>query len=191
MKSMLLVILVGLIFLGCARTPVVANFAGKNYVVGDNNCVRYRQLTNTRIMCIDDNGREVGYRDAMSDQEIQAYTNRTINRAKPNNVSGKFYMAGDDNCVGYKQLTSTRIRCIDRNRQELGYRDAMSDQEISMYQHNRMIEQQESAESSRSYDAMLNRQNATNQQMNYNFQQQLNRDNVYKVKPVTPNWYGF
>lgn len=102
--------------------------------------------------------------------------------AMPNNIAGKFYMAGDSNCVRYRQLTNSRIMCIDENGREVGYRDAMTDQELQMYMHNRTIEQQKSAESSRSLDNL-------NNQLNYNNQQQLNRMNVYKVSPVSP--YGF
>jgi len=102
--------------------------------------------------------------------------------AMPNNFGGKFYMSGDDNCVRARKLSDTRIMCIDANGKETGYREAMTDQEISMYQHNRMIAQQESAELSRSLDNL-------NNQLNYNNQQMLNRNNVYKVRPVGP--YGF
>lgn len=102
--------------------------------------------------------------------------------ATPNNIAGKFYMAGDSNCVRYRQLSSTRILCIDTNGAETGYRDAMTDQELQMYMHNRTIAQQQSAQLNQSLQNL-------NNELNYNNQQMLNRMNTYKVKPVGP--YGF
>jgi hypothetical protein len=57
---------------GCASAmPNAIN--GKYYMAGDSNCKRYRQILDDRIMCIDSDGRDTGYRDAMSDQELQMY----------------------------------------------------------------------------------------------------------------------
>lgn len=60
------------IFSGCASAmPNAIN--GKYYMAGDSNCARYRILSSDRIMCINSDGKETGYRDAMSDQELQMY----------------------------------------------------------------------------------------------------------------------
>lgn len=40
---------------------------------GDSNCIRYRELSSFRIMCMDKNGNDTGYRDAMTDQQLQMY----------------------------------------------------------------------------------------------------------------------
>lgn len=65
-------VLIVVIFGGCSSAALnVIN--GKYYLAGDSDCVRYRQLSDSRIMCINKKGEEVGYRDAMTDQQLQVY----------------------------------------------------------------------------------------------------------------------
>ncbi|MGB5964490.1 MAG: hypothetical protein WBG65_03040 [Sulfurimonadaceae bacterium] len=109
--------------------------------------------------------------------------------AMPNLVAGKYYMAGDDNCRKYRVLSSTRIMCQDANGKDMGYRDAMTNQQISMYQHNRQIAQQEAAQTQQALNNLNQQLQRQNEQMNYNNQQMMNRNNVYKVRTVGP--YGY
>lgn len=83
-------------------------------------------------------------------------------RAIPNNIGGKYYMAGDDKCKKARRIADSRIMCINSDGKETGYRDAMTDQELQMYMHR---DAQEEA-SSRSI----------NNQLNYNNQQNMNRN---------------
>jgi hypothetical protein len=46
---------------------------GNYFVGGDKNCVRYRVLSSNSIMCLDKHGKETGYRNAMTTQELQVY----------------------------------------------------------------------------------------------------------------------
>jgi hypothetical protein len=46
---------------------------GHYFVAGDKNCVQYRMLSSDSIMCLDKHGKETGYRNAMTDQELQMY----------------------------------------------------------------------------------------------------------------------
>lgn len=60
-----------LTFAGCAAKPNLVN--GKYYMGGDSNCRKYRALSDDQIMCVNSDGQETGYRNAMSDQELQMY----------------------------------------------------------------------------------------------------------------------
>lgn len=64
--------------------------------------------------------------------------------AMPNFYNGRYYMAGDDNCVRSRMLSNTRIMCVNSDGKETGYRDAMTDQQLQMYQHNKQMAQQQS-----------------------------------------------
>ena len=102
--------------------------------------------------------------------------------AMPNFYNGHYFMAGDDNCRRMSSISSTRIMCYDKNGKEMGWRDAMTDQQLSMYQHNQNIQQRESEQLNQSIQNL-------NNQMNYNNQQMMNRNNVYKFQQVGP--YGY
>jgi lipoprotein len=59
---------------GCSSyvaTPQYVN--GGYYMIGDSNCVAYRPLSDSSIMCADTEGKETGYRTVMSAQDIQMY----------------------------------------------------------------------------------------------------------------------
>jgi len=60
--------------------------------------------------------------------------------AAPNLVNGQYFMAGDSTCSQVRQLSATRVMCIDSAGQETGYRDAMTSQELQMYQHNQQMQ---------------------------------------------------
>ncbi len=61
--------------------------------------------------------------------------------AKPNFYNGNYYMSGDSNCRYMRQIGSTRVMCMDAESNDTGYRDAMTDQQLQMYQHNKHMEQ--------------------------------------------------
>ncbi|MDT8451554.1 MAG: hypothetical protein RQ936_02270 [Gammaproteobacteria bacterium] len=63
--------------------------------------------------------------------------------AMPNFYNGKYYMAGDSNCVRARQYTEDKIMCINSNGDETGWRAAMTDQQLQMYQHNQQRQQQQ------------------------------------------------
>jgi len=63
--------------------------------------------------------------------------------AKPNFINGKYYMGGDSNCKRYKVLSESRIMCLTSDGEETGYRDAMTDQQLQMYQHNQQMNSQQ------------------------------------------------
>ena len=63
--------------------------------------------------------------------------------AMPNFHNGKYYMAGDSSCQQARQYTEDKIMCIDGNGKETGWREAMTDQQLQMWQHNQQMEQQQ------------------------------------------------
>lgn len=81
--------------------------------------------------------------------------------AQPNLVNGKYYMGGDSNCRRYRVISDDRIMCMNSDGQDVGYRNAMTNQELQMWQFNQ------------------SREDAASQQLNYNNQQQANRNAQY------------
>ena len=51
----------------------------------------------------------------------------------PNLFNGQYYMAGDDSCKSIRALSDTRVMCVDKDGNDTGYRDAMTVQEITMW----------------------------------------------------------
>lgn len=62
-----------MLFLSGCGGAVPNAINGKYYMGGDSNCKRYRAISDNSIMCMDSDGRETGYRNAMSDQELQMH----------------------------------------------------------------------------------------------------------------------
>ena len=90
------------------------------------------------------------------------------NYASPTAVNGSFYMIGDETCLrGYqneKLLEQKRILCINKNGDITGYRNAMTPQEIQMWQFNQQM-------------ALANQQMALEQSNNIMMQNQLQQMN--------------
>ena len=59
--------------------------------------------------------------------------------ARPNFYNGKYYMAGDDNCRYMRQIATDRIMCSNANHVDIGYRDAMTDQQLQMYMNQQQV----------------------------------------------------
>jgi hypothetical protein len=58
---------------GCSSTPSanMTSVGGKFYMVGDPNCAYYKQRDENSILCTDKDKQITGYRNALTDQEIQ------------------------------------------------------------------------------------------------------------------------
>lgn len=54
--------------------------------------------------------------------------------AMPNFLNGHYYMAGDPTCKNARNITRTRIMCMTAEGQDTGWRDAMTPQQIQMWQ---------------------------------------------------------
>ena len=66
--------------------------------------------------------------------------------AAPNLLNGKYFMAGDNTCTGIKQISDGRVMCYNGAKEPTGYRDAMTDQQIQMYQYNQQLALQRNAQ---------------------------------------------
>lgn len=86
--SKLFCILLTIFCIGCTAKPNLIN--GKYYMAGDSDCRRYRTVSDSdsRIMCMNSDGGETGYRDAMTDQELYMYqSNQAQIQAENNNLA--------------------------------------------------------------------------------------------------------
>lgn len=79
LKKVLIFIFVCLLS-GCARTAAPNYFNGNYYMAGDESCTHIRQIDYARIMCMNDDYVETGYRNAMSSSDIQMYQNMQANQ---------------------------------------------------------------------------------------------------------------
>lgn len=61
--------------------------------------------------------------------------------AAPSFYNGKYYMAGDLDCQSMKQVDDNRVTCYDSEKNETGYRTAMTDQQLQMYMHQQSMSQ--------------------------------------------------
>ena len=73
-KNTILILLLGTLLglSSCGLTPGPRYFNGNYYWI-DSNCVEVRPLTATSIECRNSDKEETGYRNAMTNQEMQAY----------------------------------------------------------------------------------------------------------------------
>ena len=60
--------------------------------------------------------------------------------AVPNLIDGKYYMAGDSGCTQGRKISDNRIMCVNSDGEDTGWRDAMTDQELQMYQHKQNLQ---------------------------------------------------
>ena len=63
----------------------------------------------------------------------------------PHNVNGRYYMAGDPQCVTFKKVGG-KILCRDARGRVTGKRRAMTTQELMMYTHRQQMRQLQSIE---------------------------------------------
>lgn len=66
--------------------------------------------------------------------------------AAPNYFNGHYYMAGDDSCRHIRQIDYARVMCMDEDYVETGYRDAMTQGDMQMYQMQQMNQQMQMAQ---------------------------------------------
>lgn len=97
----------------------------------------------------------------------------------PNFLNGQYYMAGDASCVRMRNISPTRIMCANAQNQDTGYRDAMTPQQIQMYQFQVMQQQAQMQQMQQSIDY-------NNAVMAANTQATLNRASTYSPPAVQP-----
>lgn len=72
MKNLLIVACI-LMLTGCARSASPVLYNGKYYMAGDESCALIRELSDSSVMCMDENQNDTGYRNAMTAFELQMY----------------------------------------------------------------------------------------------------------------------
>jgi hypothetical protein len=105
-KNTILILLLGTLLglSSCGVTPGPKFYNGNYYWI-DSNCVQARTLTATSIECRNSDNEETGYRNAMTNQEIQAYK---YQQQKKKQEFQEFMQALDQFNEGLAQSTRTR-----------------------------------------------------------------------------------
>ena len=81
-----MLIFISTLVAGCAGSAQPYFYEGRYYMAGDSNCTRWNWLSSTRIMCSDSDGNQTGYRDAMTNQQLEMYRhNQTMRSNSYNN----------------------------------------------------------------------------------------------------------
>lgn len=93
----------------------------------------------------------------------------------PNYFNGGYYMAGDASCARMTAFGPSRILCRDSSGSVTGYRDAMTPQQIQMWQYN---------QAQQSYQ--MQQLNQSMQQTNQSIQQSTPQYQPYTAPAVTP-----
>ena len=71
---------------GCA-SAIPYFYNGKYYMAGDSSCSQIRQYTEDKIMCINSDGEESGWRPALTDQQLQMWRhNQTMSQQQSSNT---------------------------------------------------------------------------------------------------------
>ncbi len=73
MKNIIMIFIFAVLLSGCAATAKPVFYNGAYYMFGDSNCTEANAVSPTQVLCRDSNGRTSGYRNAMTDQQLQMY----------------------------------------------------------------------------------------------------------------------
>lgn len=65
---------------GCSKQAAPNYFNGNYYLAGDESCTQIREIGYGRVMCSNDDGIETGYRNAMTQGDMQMYQMQQMNQ---------------------------------------------------------------------------------------------------------------
>lgn len=80
MNRILAVVALSLMLVGCARQAMPNYYQGAYYMAGDDNCRSMRLVEPGTIMCMDADGNNTGYRQAMTQGDMQVYQMQQMNQ---------------------------------------------------------------------------------------------------------------
>lgn len=106
------------------------------------------------------------------------------NPASPKFISGNYYMTGDKNCVWVTPVSGTLIMCADKNKNQTGHRNAMTAQDLQIYQIHMANQQYQVQQITQSLDNV----NQTFQNAGQQILRQSQQFSPPQVQPITP--YG-
>jgi hypothetical protein len=98
---------------GCSSTPStpsakMTSVGGKFYMVGDSNCAYYKQRDENSILCANQNKQATGYRNALSDQELQYKMHREQLKQAQEAASDAEYDRLNNNLKSMRRTTCIR-----------------------------------------------------------------------------------
>lgn len=102
--------------------------------------------------------------------------------AAPNLFNGQYYMAGDPDCVQIRQLSEKRIMCTNKKGYDRGYRDAMTYEQMQMYQINMQYQQAQMQQ----FNQQLQQTGQSFQNSGQQILQQSQQYTAPQVTPITP-----
>ena len=74
LKKIGILVLLSTLITGCSASPQFLR--GHYYMTGDSNCRYSRALTDTSIECYNSDDELTGYRDAMTNQQLEMYRHK-------------------------------------------------------------------------------------------------------------------
>ena len=105
LKKIGMLVVISTLLVGCGSA--MPNFYnGYYYMAGGSDCVDWRDIGNTRMMCMDSDGNETGYILPMTNQEMQVYKN-TIRRDLSHQKQQEFSQALKQFSEGLAQRRKT------------------------------------------------------------------------------------
>ncbi|HKK96815.1 MAG TPA: hypothetical protein VJ928_01450 [Marivita sp.] len=113
---------------------------------------------------------------------VAGCSTETVQMAAPFHFAGKYYMAGDEACSHITQISESRVLCKSSGGKPTGYRDAMTTQQLGMYQHNQLMAQQRQAQASAERAALIQQM----KQVSYSLQQSSPRYTPMPAPQVAP-----
>lgn len=72
--------------------------------------------------------------------------------ARPYKYNGNYYMVGDSNCSKFNQRSSNAINCFNSDGEATGYRTAMTNQDMQMYNARQAQQDRDNKEQQRQND---------------------------------------
>ena len=101
--------------------------------------------------------------------------------AAPNFINGQYYMAGDSSGERYQVISASRIMCMDSSGNQSGYREAMTSQQLQMYQYQQVNQQLQMQQLNQQLQQTGQSWNQAGQQI-----QQASQYTAPEVMPLTP-----
>ncbi|AQT45704.1 hypothetical protein BBC0244_020400 [Bartonella apihabitans] len=93
--------------------------------------------------------------------------------AEPIFYNGAYYMVGDSACRNGRGINSTTIICYNEQGKSTGYRQAMTQQQLSMYMHQQQMQLAQ--------QSMIQQQNIANQAI-------INQNNAILMQQANKDW---
>jgi hypothetical protein len=98
LKKIGMLIAVSALIAGCAGSAMPNFYKGHYYMAGGPGCTQWRELSGTRMMCIDSDGNDNGYIVPMTDQQLEMYRHKQTMQSNSYNNNNNNYDSGPVFC---------------------------------------------------------------------------------------------